>query len=138
MKFESGEMYVFRVASGRELVKEIKGFAEEHNIGCGMVNIIGALKSATLGYFNRNKKKYERIEVDEQSELVSCIGNISLKDNDVFVHLHAVLASRDFSVIGGHLLQGEVYVAEVILIPCKGKMERNTVMDTLNLWPIEK
>ncbi len=138
MKFETGEMYVFRIEKDKEIVEEIKKFAKKNDIGCGMINVIGALKSSTLGYFNPKKKKYEKIDIEEQSELVSCMGNISIKDNDIFIHLHALLANRDFSIIGGHLIKGDVYVAEVFVLPCKGKIERKPAMDNLYLWDLKK
>ncbi len=138
MRFGEGNMHVFRIKRDKEILEEIKKFAEKNNIECGMVNVIGALKSATLGYFNAQKKNYEKIDIEEQSELVSCMGNVSIKDGEQFIHLHALLANRDFSIIGGHLIKGKVYVAEVIIITCNGKIERKLAFDNLYLWDAEK
>jgi len=125
-------VFIFRIPEGKELVKEIEKFASENDIKCGGVMVIGALKNARIGYYDPKMKKYIEMDVDEQVELLSAIGNISLKEGKVFLHLHAVLGKRDFSVVGGHLIKGEVFVAEVIIQKFSGKLERK--LDSTGLF----
>lgn len=66
------------------------------------------LKEFEIGYFNINKKQYEKEYFDEPYELLSLAGNISVKDNEIFPHLHASLAGADKNVIGGHLFKAKV------------------------------
>ena len=87
----------------------------------GAISGIGALSEVRLGYFNAEAKKYEEKVFRENIEIVSLRGNISLKDNEIFPHLHAVLSRRDFSVVGGHLFSGTVYAFEFEIIPFEGK-----------------
>jgi predicted DNA-binding protein with PD1-like motif len=48
--------------------------------------------------------------------VLSLLGDVADKDGTPVVHAHAVLGRRDGSVVGGHLLAGEVWpTLEVIL-----------------------
>ena len=37
-------------------------------------------------------------------EISSLVGNISEKDGEVYLHLHANFGRKDYTVVGGHLL----------------------------------
>ena len=48
------------------------------------------------------------------------MGNISFKNGEPIIHLHTSIGTRDYEIIGGHLLQpsvvsvtGEVYILEI-------------------------
>ena len=127
-------VYVFRVPEGRDLVRWIEDFGRENEIRRASVFVIGALKSATIGYFDESQGKYLKTSIDEQCELLSGMGNISWKEGkEVFLHLHVVLGRRDFSTIGGHLMDGEVFVAEVIIHEYDGRCPR-VKTGNLYLW----
>ena len=49
-------------------------------------------------------KKYVDKTFEEQMEISSLVGNISEKDGEVYLHLHANFGRRDYTVVGGHLL----------------------------------
>ncbi|RQW80779.1 MAG: DUF296 domain-containing protein [Methanothrix sp.] len=91
---------------------EIAGNLE---IATGVFSAIGALSSAELGHYDQVKHEYGKIQVEKPVELVSFSGNISARDGQPFVHAHAVLADRDGKVLGGHLMKGCVFAAEVHL-----------------------
>jgi predicted DNA-binding protein with PD1-like motif len=61
-----------------------------------------------LGYFEWQKKDYEKIPIDEQVEVLSLSGDIALDGARPKVHAHAVLGKRDGSAVGGHLLTATV------------------------------
>ncbi|GEM_PF-6241763 len=44
-------------------------------------------------------------------EIVSLVGNISLKNNGLFPLLHSLFSKKDFSAIGGHLLSDTIVYA---------------------------
>lgn len=86
---------------------------------------IGALESATLGYFDWESKAHERIAVNEQVEVLSLIGDIALDGDQPQVHAHVVLGRRDGSTVGGHLLQTTVRpTLEVMLIDSPACLRR--------------
>jgi predicted DNA-binding protein with PD1-like motif len=70
-----------------------------------------------LGWLNWETKQYERsVSLDEQVELLSLIGDITLKDGEPQVHAHAVIGKRDGTAHGGHLLEAHVRpTCEVVL-----------------------
>ncbi len=46
---------------------------------------------------------YEQHELDEQLEVVSLVGNVTIKESAPFTHIHVTLGRRDLSIVGGHL-----------------------------------
>lgn len=108
---ERGGQRTFAVvfATGDEACAGLLGFARENALSAASVTGIGAFRRITLGYFDWERKDYERIPIDEQVEVLSLLGDISLApDGDPQLHVHAVVGKRDGSAHGGHLLGGEV------------------------------
>ena len=111
---------VAKIEPSEDIFDAIKEIIEKHNIKSGLLNIIGALKKFTIGYFHIDKKEYAIKTFDQDVELISCIGNISYKDNLPIIHLHASVSMNDYGIIGGHLIQpsivsitAEVYIYEI-------------------------
>lgn len=100
-------MLVFE--TGDEVVETLTAFAVEHKLHGSHLEAIGALQSVTLGYWDWDARDYQRIELDEQVEVVSLTGNIAnVLDGEPTLHAHLVVARRDGSAHGGHLLRGVV------------------------------
>jgi predicted DNA-binding protein with PD1-like motif len=93
---------------GDEVMSALQRFAVEHSLSASRLTAIGAFESAVLGYFDWERKIYERIPVDEQVEVLSLVGDIALDGAKPRVHAHAVLGRRDGKAIGGHLLEARV------------------------------
>ncbi|MFX1273547.1 MAG: PPC domain-containing DNA-binding protein [Promethearchaeota archaeon] len=115
-----GRVIVGKVLPNEDIIDAISELAIENNITSGLVNIIGALKKATIGFFDLNKKEYNFKTFEEPFEIISCMGNIAYSIRGPIIHLHISLGREDFSVIGGHLSQpsiisitGEVYIYEI-------------------------
>ena len=54
-------------------------------------------------------KTYRPIAVDEQSEVLSLMGDVAIGDDgNASLHLHAVLGLKDGSVRGGHFISRTV------------------------------
>ncbi|TXT60317.1 MAG: hypothetical protein BAJALOKI3v1_930010 [Promethearchaeota archaeon] len=108
-----------RVMPDEELTDAITELVEKYKVKSGLINVIGALKKFTIGYFNIDTKEYQFKTFEEPVELVSCMGNVAYKDGKPMVHLHFMVAREDYSILGGHLGQpsivsvtGEVYIYE--------------------------
>ncbi|HSN19218.1 MAG TPA: PPC domain-containing DNA-binding protein [Usitatibacter sp.] len=111
--------------SGEEPVAALTEFAKDHGFHAASFTAIGAFREATLGYFDRERKDYERIEVKEQVEVLSLIGDLAFEGENARVHAHAVLGRRDGSACGGHLLAARVRpTLEVILTQAPSYLER--------------
>ncbi len=101
--------YVVVFETGDELATGSKQLASELKLASSSFKAIGALSSVKLGWFNWKSKKYDTsVTLEEQTELVSLIGDIALKHGQPQVHAHVVVAKSDGSAHGGHLQEAYV------------------------------
>ena len=112
--------------TGEDPMVGLTRFAEEQDLTASSFSAIGAFSEATLGYFDWQKKDYERIPVREQTEVLSLLGDIAVEgENRKKVHAHVVLGKRDGAACGGHLLAAKVRpTLEVILTESPGHLKR--------------
>ncbi len=112
--------------TGDEVMAGLSAFAAERGLASSRFTAIGAFREVTLGYFNWEKKKYEKIPVREQVEVLSLIGDVALDDNGKpKVHAHVVVGRSDASTRGGHLLEGHVRpTLEVMLVESSRGLRR--------------
>lgn len=138
MRFSKGRVFLLRVPEGEELVSFVNELAREKNIIVGSVSGIGSLKNPKIGYFEEKKSQYKVIELKGTYELVSLMGNISIKEGAPFAHIHVALGDSEGKVLGGHLIEGEVFVAEVLIQELLGEvLERKPQDSGLTLWDAE-
>jgi uncharacterized protein len=109
-RLDAGEAnFVLVFEPDDDVVAEIVGFARKEKVTAARLAGIGGLSKATLGYFRRDKRRYEPIAITEQVELLSLLGNITRKDGEPLLHAHAVVARRGGKVRGGHLIEATVW-----------------------------
>jgi hypothetical protein len=114
---QAERVFALIVGKGEEAVLAIKQFAEERKLGTCRITAVGAFERARLGFFDRDRKDYLPLEVGEQAEVLSLIGDIADDEQGrPSVHLHAVLGMRDGSTRGGHLLEGWVWPTLEIIV----------------------
>lgn len=119
---------------GQKLVASLTEFAKEHQLKGGLISGLGALKNVELGYYELESKEYLRKTFsDEDFELISLTGNISLKDDEPYIHVHACLGNSQFQAIGGHLFEAEVAVTAEIFISELGLMPRRLMDNCIGL-----
>lgn len=136
---ESGKIILRRLAHGGDLLDEITALARREGITFGTVSAIGAVRWARIGYYDQEARSYRERELAEPLEICSCLGNISLKDGEVFVHAHVILADGEGTTVGGHLCPGtEIFAAECRIEELRGgPLERGYDNETgLSLWPL--
>lgn len=110
---------------GDEVMATLQRFAIEHELTATRLTAIGAFESATVGFFDWERKEYDRIPVNEQVEVLSLVGDIALVGDKPKVHAHVVLGRRDGSTVGGHLLEARVRpTLEVIAIDSPSYLRR--------------
>ncbi|WP_353684251.1 PPC domain-containing DNA-binding protein [Thermodesulfovibrio sp. 3907-1M] len=119
-KFSVKRVLQGRLFLGEEIVSGIVKLLKENAITSGLISGIGAVKKASIGYYDQSEKKYVSQEFNEPMEIVSLKGNISIKDGEPFPHIHIVLSKEDFSCIGGHLYEAEVFAFEFEIIEMEG------------------
>lgn len=115
-----------KIEPNEDLISSIIDLVKKYDIISGIINCIGALKKFTIGFFDINSKNYKVETFDEYVELISCIGNVSYKDNEPLIHLHVTLGRNDYSVIGGHLSQPSIIsvTGEVKIFEFDQKLKR--------------
>jgi predicted DNA-binding protein with PD1-like motif len=125
------DTHILAVEIGEELLGSILSYAKQSKIYAASIQAIGAIRNFELGYYVLDQKQYLKKNVDEIAELISCSGNLAIKDDKPFVHVHVSAGLKDFSVIGGHLFSAVVAVtAEVILKPMPKMMKRSFSNET--------
>jgi predicted DNA-binding protein with PD1-like motif len=94
---------------GDEVTDSLLRFAKAEHITAASLTAIGAFERATVGWFDIELKKYRPIPINEQVELLSCIGDFSLtQQGAVQLHAHVALGRSDGTTRGGHLLEAHV------------------------------
>lgn len=103
--------------SGDEVASGLAEFAENHHIQSGHLTAIGALSGAVLAYFDRDRKEYKKITINDQVEVLSFIGDFALDKGKPALHAHIVVGFPDGHTMGGHLLEAHVWpTLEVFLV----------------------
>lgn len=127
---------VARMFPGEDVLQSIESVAGTHGVKSGQLNLIGALAGANLGYFDRETSEYKYFSVEQDVEVVSCMGNISSHNGDLVVHAHMIVADEEGNCHGGHLMPGsKVSVTiELVIIETEAELRRTQDKDTgLNL-----
>jgi predicted DNA-binding protein with PD1-like motif len=138
MQVKKGRLFMGRFKSKVDLLSSLTEFCKEKNIRLGTFSVIGALMQVKLGYYDQDNKKYtECVNLNKKLEITTCVGNISLKESEIFVHAHITLADHQGQCYGGHLMPesvvfaAEYYIQELV----GGKLERKNDSETgLSLW----
>jgi uncharacterized protein len=100
--------FVVVLATGDEAIHALTSFAAEHHLAASHFTAIGAFSRAVVAYFDWSTKQYRRIRIDDQVEVLSLVGDMTLDDSKPTVHAHAVLGRFDATAHGGHLMEGFV------------------------------
>ena len=108
--------YVLVLDPGDEAFASVTDFARKQNVTAAQVTAIGAFERATVGWFDRQARQYRPIEVQQQCEVLSLVGDIAVGSDGPQPHLHAVLGLPDGSTRGGHLLNGQVWPTLEVII----------------------
>lgn len=138
--YDIDKVFVGRIPHDSDLLEQINIFCLENDIRSGTVNIIGAVKQARVGYYSQDSQTYQVHEggnLQNGLEILSCTGNISIKDSKPFCHLHITLSDYEGKAFGGHLMPGTiVYAGEFYIQKLKGDDLVRSVDNTtkLPLW----
>lgn len=102
---------------GDEAQEGLKSIADNEHLSAASLTAVGAVREATLGWYDLDEQEYLEIPVAEQAEVLSLVGDVARgADGSAAVHVHAVLGLRDGSTRGGHLLKAVVRpTLEVVL-----------------------
>jgi uncharacterized protein len=121
----SEKTFVLIFEIGDEVMAGLRDFARKQELGGSRFTAIGAFSDVVLAYFDWERKEYHKIPVSEQVEVVSLVGDIALKEGQPEVHAHVVIAKRDGTAHGGHLMEAHVRpTLEVVLLESPRHLRR--------------
>ncbi|HID19210.1 TPA: DNA-binding protein [Candidatus Bathyarchaeota archaeon] len=113
--------FAVRLPHDGDLLEAIKGFAVRMGIEAGVLWVIGAVKRATVSFYNQAEKTYSKHSFDEPMEILVCLGNVAKLKGETLIHAHIVLGNGNGKAFGGHLEKGTIiFSAEMFLLELKG------------------
>ena len=105
---------------GEEVIGTLKDFADTHLEGkFATFSGIGAVKDITIGYYKNYA--YFNKEYNDEYEVLNFNGNISIKEENRFSHIHIVFAGEDYIAHGGHLHKATVSATLEIVVNVHNK-----------------
>ena len=116
--------------AGDDAVAGLGEFATGARLAGASFTAIGGFRRAVVGWFDVEARDYRPIEVEEQVEVLSLVGDVTTPgpesdSSERTVHVHAVLGRRDGSTVGGHLLEAIVRpTLEVVVSETPGHLQR--------------
>ena len=108
--------WLLRVEAGEKLPGALVDFCTAKGIASATCEGLGALADVELGFYDRQKKTYDRTTLPGSWELLTLFANVAEWDGALFAHTHVVLSGADFVARGGHLFEGTVSVTAELRI----------------------
>jgi predicted DNA-binding protein with PD1-like motif len=110
---------------GDEPATSLVQAAKQNKVRGAQLVGIGAFSDAKLAFYDLKAKRYDPIEVREQVEVVSFLGNVAeLENGETKIHVHCALSKRDGSMVGGHFLEAHVKPTLEIIMTETAPMRR--------------
>lgn len=97
--------HVVVLEPGDELIDSLKRFATQCNVDTAFLSGIGAVDRVELGYFHPSSQEYARTRLEEELEVLTVTGSITLLDGEPKPHVHGIFGRSDFSTVGGHVFE---------------------------------
>ena len=117
---DANNRYIVSLDNHVELMEALAAFCKHLGIRCGQVRGIGAVCEATFRMYDPATKQYVDKTFSEQMEVTNITGNISQKDGEPYLHVHATCSREDYSCVGGHLLGARINGACELLVDSFG------------------
>jgi predicted DNA-binding protein with PD1-like motif len=134
----AGRRIMGRLTKGDDLLAALAKCCQDWHIHLGEVRAIGAVSRARVGYYDQGARQYLWLELPKPLEILSLVGNISLKDGKPFIHAHVTLSDEQGQAFGGHLAEGTtVFAGEFVIheFQAEQRLERHYDAETgLFLW----
>jgi predicted DNA-binding protein with PD1-like motif len=78
-------------------------------------------------YFDRQRRDYRKIPVNEQVEVLSLVGDVALHEGRPKIHAHVVVGKADGTAHGGHVLDAKVWpTLELMLVKSPRTLARRS------------
>jgi predicted DNA-binding protein with PD1-like motif len=126
-EFECKRVLLGRLEKGDDVLEGLTEFCVQHGVAAGSIQALGLVQRGRLGFYDQAIAARHEIEFEQGMEIASLVGNISLKDGDVFLHCHVILADRQGRCFGGHLVSGNTaFACEFAILALEGTVPERT------------
>lgn len=125
------------IKKGALVVETLTQWCIENRIDAATLSAIGAIENAEICYYDLGTKSYLCQTISEAAEVLSFVGNVTIKEGKPFVHAHVTLGDRQMNTKGGHLKEAIVAVTlECLITPIEGNYVR-THNEDIGLYLID-
>ncbi len=133
-----GSRIFIRLETGDEVHSSLAEIATKEAVSGGWFSGIGAAREVELGYYDLERKDYDRTRIEGDVEIASASGSLGLVEGKPFVHLHAVVSDRECMPRAGHLFRAVTAATlEFVLFVAEQPIGRTRDEATaLNLWRV--
>ncbi len=128
MRKINSNTYLLVLKKGDIVMDKLKHFHSKVGYNFCKVEAIGALKNVEIGYAHITEDgiKYSYKVFEDDYELLSFNGSISLLNDASLPHIHLTIADDKFQTYGGHLKDAEVAVTlEMVITVFEEKVTRS-------------
>lgn len=133
----TGRTFLFSIHKGEDLLLTLQSFCHHYQVRCGLINAVGAVERATFGVYDQKLKKYNKINMEKEMEILSLCGNVSLFDDKPMAHAHIMFSDMEGKAFGGHLMAGtRVFSCEMFIQELTGdlKIRKQDKVTLLPIW----
>ena len=141
MQFSKNQDQYYVTLDKDEYINEsLLEISKSKNIQSGWINGIGAAENITLGAYPLKLRDYIKKKFEGEFELTSLMGNISTKNGNPFVHIHASISDEACNAYGGHLFSGTITAtAELVILSSDSAVNRKESSEIgLYLWDLNE
>jgi len=128
------DLFILNIELKEELVSQLLNFAKKEKIKSGFFVGFGAAQSGIIGRYTNKNYKWKKFK--GEFEIGSLVGNLTLKNNELFIHSHVVLGDKNFKALVGHIKKLVIYpTCEIIFWSFNKKINRKYIKE-VNLFLI--
>ena len=135
---ETTKILIGRMSRGDDLLEKLTSIVREHGVRLGRVAALGAVEHARVGYYDQEAREYQFRNLPRELEILSLLGNVSLRDGEPMIHAHLTLGDDQGLAFGGHLAPGtRVFACEFTIDVFQGEdlVRGHDEPTGLPLWP---
>ena len=130
-KSRQDDLLVVRFTDGEDLIGGIEKVLKEEGISSGIIlGGDGMVKNAALSFYV-GSGEYETVPLADEAEFCSLNGNVSMLDEELVIHAHAVVGKKGGGALAGHVSSAQVHMtAEVAILVAPQKLTRKVDSQT--------
>jgi predicted DNA-binding protein with PD1-like motif len=127
--------FISGLSHGEDIISEVEKVITQKEMTTAVLSVIGAVSSTAFGYYNQQGQQYEKISRDGPYEIISCFGNVSLKEERPVVHAHILFGDEEGRTFGGHLMSPTIiFAAELYMQELEGECLKREYDETTGLF----